>query len=166
MLPDNHDNHDDNTSESNRKNLNTPKRFNIGYFARETAELLHAGWTVASRHMLADRKQEEARELRKNTVELLELALYDSASRGTPEQQIEALEYFQTKQMIELRRDLQPYTLGEHLASIFHSIGYLTIVAVIFSFTANWSCGSNQSQFCKDVRRTSGSVTRYFVDPN
>jgi hypothetical protein len=161
MIP----NDSNNESNNNSQNFGTPKRFDIGYYARETAELLHSGWTVASRHMLADRKREQARETRKQIVDLLEEALYDKASRGDTAEVIKGLEYFQLKQVLDQRRDLQPYTLGEHITSVFHSICYLSIVAVILSFTSAWACGGNQSQACKDVRAVSGGVVRYFTDP-
>ncbi len=108
---------------------------------------------------------EQAAEDRKHIQELLEVALYDSASRGTPEQQIEALKYFQRKKESENFQNQRPYTWGEQLSSVAMNAAFLSAIAVVFSFSATWSCGRNQSQFCQDIRVTTGGVVRYFSDP-
>ena len=155
MIPDDNNNH------------NTPKRFDLGYWCRETAELFHAGWTVASRHMLEYRRQEQARETRKHIVSLLEEGLYDNVSRGTPEQKLQALKYFQQKKESELKE--QPYTLGEQFSSlVFYVIWWASMIVLLSVIPLSLTfvlCKNNQSQFCKDVRSTTGGLVRSFSDP-
>jgi hypothetical protein len=143
----------------------TPKRFNVGYYARETAELFHSGWIVASRHMREYRRSEKAKETRRYIVELLEEGLYDSVSRGTTEEKLNALRYFQRKKEFEQTRDHRPYTWGEQISSMALNGAFLGAIALMFSLSASWSCGSNQSQFCKDIRTTTGGIVQYFTQP-
>ena len=152
--------------DDNNKQHSTPKSFNFGYYARETAELFHSGWTVASRHMGEYRRLEESKQNRKYIVELLEEGLYDSVSRGTTEEKLNALRYFQRKKEFEQTRDHRPYTWGEQISSVAVNAAFLGAIAVLFSFTATWSCGQSQSQFCQDVRTTTGGITQYFTQPS
>jgi hypothetical protein len=154
MIPEDKDQHHD-----------TPKRFDFGYFCRETLELFYEGWRLSSRHMREDRRLQQAVEDRKHVQELLEVALYDSASRGTPEQQIEALKYFQRKKESENFQNQRPYTLGEQISSVAVNAAFLGAIAVLFSLSATWSCGQSQSQFCQDVRTTTGGIAQYFTQP-
>ena len=155
MLPD----------KNKQQHHDTPKRFNLGYYARETSELFHSGWTVASRHMREYRRLEEAKETRRYIVELLEEGLYDSVSRGTSEEKLNALRYFQRKKEFEQTRDQRPYTWGEQISSVALNVGFLSAITILFSFSATWPCGSNQSQFCKDIRTTTGGMVQYFAQP-
>jgi hypothetical protein len=154
MLPDNNDQHHD-----------TPKRFNLGYYTRETFDLFQCGWKAASRNLKEYYRLEDAKETRKYIVELLEEGLYDNVSRGTVEEKLNALRYFQRKKEFEQIRDQHPYTLGKQISSVALNAAFLSAIAVMFSFSATWSCGKNQSQFCKDIRSTTGEVVRYFADP-
>lgn len=154
MLPDNNDQHHD-----------TPKRFNLGYYARETVGLFGCGWRAANRNLKESYRLEEAKETRKYIVELLEEGLYDSVSRGTTEEKLNALRYFQRKKEFEQTRDHRPYTWGEQISSVAVNAAFLSAIAVVFSFCATWSCGGNQSKFCQDIRATTGGVIRYFSDP-
>ena len=149
--------------DDNNKQYSTPKSFNFGYYARETVELFHSGWTVASRHMREYRRLEESKQNRKYIVELLEEGLYDSVSRGTTEQKLNALRYFQRKKEFEQARDQRPYTWGEQISSVAVNAAFLSVIAVMFSFTASWSCGRSQSRFCQDVRTTTSGVVQYFT---
>ncbi len=154
MIPDDKDQHHD-----------TPKRFNVGYFCRETAELFYEGWHKSSLHMKEHRRLEEAKESRKYIVELLEEDLYDKVSRGTAEEKLNALRYFQRKKEVEQHAESRPYTWGEQLSSVALNAAFLSAIAVMFSFSATWSCGQNQSQFCQDIRATTGGVVQYFSSP-
>jgi hypothetical protein len=151
--------------EDNNQHHDTPKRFNVGYFCRETLELFHEGWHKSSLHMKEHRRLEEAKQTRKYIVELLEESLYDATSRGTTEQKLEALNYFQRKKESETLQDQRPYTWGEQLSSVALNAASLSAIAVMFSFSATWSCGQNQSQFCQDIRATTGGVVQYFSSP-
>ncbi|NEQ20303.1 MAG: hypothetical protein F6K28_13870 [Microcoleus sp. SIO2G3] len=155
MIPDDNDNN----------SFDTPKCFKFGYFCRESLELFYEGWTVATRDMREDRRFQQASEDRKHIQELLESALYDSSSRGTPEQQIEALKYLQRKKEFEQQQDQRPYTWGEQISSLALNGAFLSALAIAFSFATTWTCGRNQSQFCQDVRATTGGVVRYFSNP-
>jgi hypothetical protein len=154
MLPDNENQHHD-----------TPKRFNLGYYTRETFDLFQCGWKAASRNLKEYYRLEDAKETRKYIVELLEEGLYDNVSRGTAEEKLNALRYFQRKKEFEQTRDQRPYTLGEQISSVALNAAFLSAIAVVFSFSATWSCGGNQSKFCQDIRATTGGVIRYFSDP-
>jgi hypothetical protein len=154
MIPDKNDQHHD-----------TPKRWNLGYYCRETAELFHEGWKNASRGMREFRRQEDAKENRKYMQELLEEALYDSASRGTQEQKIEALKYFQRKKEFDQQQDQRPYTWGEQIISLGNAGLSMALVAVLATFVANWSCGSNKSPVCSNIRVNTSSLMQYFTEP-
>ena len=154
MIPDNND-----------KQHSTPKSFNLGYYARETLDLFQCGWRAASRNLSGYYRLEDAKETRKHIVELLESALYDSASRGTHEQKLEALRYFQRKREFEQSESQRPYTWGEQILSVALNAAFLSAIALMFSISASWSCGSNQSQFCKDIRATTGGISQYFIQP-
>ena len=154
MIPEHNDQHHD-----------TPKRFNIGYFCRETAELFYEGWRKSSLHMKEYRRLEEAKQSRKYIVELLEEDLYDKVSRGTAEQKLEALKYFQRKKEAEQHAESRPYTWGEQLSSLAFNAAYLGVCITLVSFAANWSCGSSQSQACKDIRATTSSIVHYWISP-
>lgn len=154
MIPEDKDQHHD-----------TPKRFDLGYFCRESLELFYEGWRLSSRHMREDRRLQQAAEDRKHIQELLEVALYDSASRGTHEEKLEALKYFQRKKESETLQDQRSYTWGEQISSVVVNAAFLSAIAIVFSFSATWSCGRNQSQFCQDIRTTTGGVVRYFSIP-
>lgn len=143
---------------------NTPKRFDFGYFCRETLELFYEGWKLSSQHMREDRKLFQAAEDRKHMQEILELAVYDTATRGTLEDQLKALQYLQSKKESDQRQNQTPYTWGEQLTSLTLNTAFLSAITILFSFTATWSCGRNQSQFCKDIRSNTGEIVRYFSD--
>ncbi len=147
------------------QNLSTPKRFDIGYYSRETLDLFACGWRVASRHLKESQRQEEAREDRKNIAELLERALYDSVSRGTAEEKLEALKYFQRKKEYEVRRENRPYTWGEQLSSLAFNAAYLSVCVTVIAIASTWACGSNQSQACKDIRGVSSGIVQYWTLP-
>ena len=156
MIPDNDD---------NNKQHSTPKSFNLGYYARETSELFHSGWIVASRHMREYRRLEESKQNRKYIVELLEEGLYDSVSRGTSEEKLDALRYFQQKKQLEQAHDQRSYTWGEQISSVALNGAFLGAIAIVFSFSATWSCGHNKSQFCKDISTTTAEMVQYFTQP-
>jgi hypothetical protein len=154
MIPDKNDQHHD-----------TPKRFNIGYYSRETLDLFREGWRAATRNLKEQHRLEEARETRKYIIELLEEALYDSASRGTHEQKIEALKYFQRKKEFDQQQDQRPYTWGEQIISLGNAGLSMALVAVLATFVANWSCGSNKSPVCSNIRVNTSSLMQYFTEP-
>ena len=147
------------------QNLSTPKRFDFGYYTRETLDLFASGWRMAGRHLKESQRLEKAREDRKNIVELLEIGLYDSVSRGTPEQQLKVLRYFQSKKEYETLRENRPYTWGEQLSSLVFNAAYLSVCLTVIMIASTWACGSSQSEICKDVRSLSGSIVRYISDP-
>jgi hypothetical protein len=147
------------------KNLTTPKRFDIGYYSRETLDLFASGWRVASRHLKESQRLEEAREDRKHIAELLERALYDGVSRGTPEQQLEALKYLQRKKASEAHQGNRPYTWGEQISSLAFNAAYLTVCLTVIAFVSTWACGSSESQGCKDVRSLSRGIVQYWTVP-
>ena len=157
MIPD--ENNDSN------KNYDTPKAFNIGYYTRETFDLFGCGWRAASRNLKEYYRIEEAKENRKYIVELLEEGLYDSASRGTAEQKIEALKYFQRKKEFEQQKELQPYSWGEQIISLGNAGLTMALVVVMATFAANWSCGTSQSRFCSNIRANTASVIQHFSEP-
>jgi hypothetical protein len=156
MIPD--DNNDN-------KNFDTPKRFNIGYYARETFDLFGCGWQAASRNLKEHYRLEDAKENRKYIVELLEEALYDKASRGTVDEQLEALKYFQRKKEFEQQKEIQPYSWGEQIISLGNAGLSMALVILLATFAANWSCGSNQSRFCSNIRANTTTVIQHFAEP-
>jgi hypothetical protein len=147
------------------KKLKTPKRFNLGYWCRETAELFHAGWLVASSHMREYRQQQERVEDRKYIVDRLEWQVYTNAESATPEQKLEALKYFQRKKEYEAHRENRPYTWGEQLSSLVFNAAYLSFCLTILAIASTWACGSNQSQACKDIRGVSSGIIQYWTLP-
>lgn len=151
--------------ENNNQHHDTPKRFNLGYYARETFDLFQCGWKAASRNLKEYYRLEEAKQTRKYIVELLEESLYDATSRGTTEEKLNALRYFLRKQEFEQTKDQRPYTWGEQISSVALNAAFLSAIAIMFSLSASWSCGSSQSQFCKDIRATTGGVVQYFSNP-
>lgn len=151
--------------EDDNQHHNTPKSFDFGYFARETLDLFQCGWRAASRNLKEHYRLEAAKQTRKYIVELLEESLYDAASRGTTEQKLESLKYFQRKKESEVLQDQRPYTWGEQVSSLALNAAFLSAIAVAFSLSATWSCGQSQSQFCQRVRTTTGSITQYFTQP-
>jgi len=155
MIPDNKDN----------QRHDTPKAFNTGYYFRETFDLFGCGWRAASRNLKEYYRMEEAKENRKYIVELLEEGLYDSASRGTQEQQLEALNYFLRKKNFEQQQDQRPYTWGEQITSLGNAGLRMVLVAALATFAANWSCGSSQSRFCSNIRANTTTVIQHFVEP-
>lgn len=157
MVPDNNDN--------NNQHHDTPKRFNIGYYARETFDLFGCGWRAASRNLKEHYRLEDAKENRKYIQQHLEESLYSVASKGTVEQHIEALEYFQWKKEFEQRANLQPYSWGEQIISLGNAGLSMVLVAALATFAANWSCGSNQSRFCSNIRANTTTVIQHFVEP-
>jgi hypothetical protein len=151
--------------DNNSKNFNTPKRFYIGYYTCETFDLFGCGWRAASRNLKEFYRQEEARETRKHIVELLEEGLYDSASRGTQEQKIQALQYFQSKKQFEQQKELQPYSWGEQLLTVANALAIIAITAGVSVSIAIWACGSNQSRFCSNIKGNTAPVIEYFIEP-
>lgn len=159
MIPDNKDNSD------NNQNYSTPKRFDIGYYTRETFDLFGCGWRAASKNLKEHYRLEDAKENRKYIVELLEEGLYDNVSRGTAEQKIEALNYFLRKKNFEQQQDQRPYTWGEQIMSLGNAGLSMVLVALLATFAANLSCGSSQSKVCANIRANTVNVIQHFIEP-
>ncbi len=147
------------------KEYKPPKRFSLGYWWRETEELLYAGYFAASKPMREYRRQQEADEDRKYIQERLEWQIYTLAESGPYEEKMQALKYFRIKKEAEQLQRQRPYTWGEQISSLALNGAFLGAIALTFSLSATWSCGSNQSQFCKDIRTTTGSIVQYFSQP-
>lgn len=133
--------------------------FVLGDYARETWELFEAGWSHADKFV--KQRQEEASHKKdaQGCVRLLEIALYDSASRGDTSDKLKALNYFKSR--------LQPSDtplLGEHILSAFTTLCAVSLLCLGGMFTAKVSCHGNGSGFCGDVHTITTRVTSYFTD--
>lgn len=140
-----------------KQKKSTPKT--LGHIARETWELFEAGWYHTDKFV--KQRQEEASHEKdaQGCVRLLEISLYDSASRGDTADKVKALSYFKNKS--------QPADnlLGDHILSGFTAVCVVTVICFAGLFASRLSCNDSKSAFCSDVRSVTYNVAKYFKNP-
>lgn len=129
----------------------------LGYVARETWELFEAGWQHADKFVKQRQEQATHKKDAQSCVRLLEIALYDSASRGDTTEKVKALNYFKAR--------LEPAEIyfGDHILSTFAALCTVSVVCLVVAFGSRAMCTGSSSAFCRDVSTATSQVTDYFA---